>query len=104
MRIFFLINIYQVDLTADKEDMKVNIGVIIFMSIKPMVQISQNWSTKESLYISSLLESRSDLEKYLNFFIFHFPQKKLSSRISDRRFREISKLFHISFSSKKVVF
>ena len=55
------------DLTANVEDMKAYIGAIIFMSINPMVQISQYWSTKESYHISYM-----------------------SSRISGRRFREIS--------------
>ena len=67
------------DLTANEEDMKAYIDAVIFMSINPMVQISQYWSTKEIYHISYM-----------------------SSRISGRRFREISKLFHISFPSKEV--
>ena len=65
------------DLTVNEEDMKAYIDAVIFMSINPMVQISQYWSTKE-IYHICLQEYRvEDLERYLNFFIFHFPQKKL---------------------------
>ena len=63
----------------DKNDIKAYIGDIIFMSISPVCQVSHCWSNNESRHNSYI-----------------------SSRISSRRFHEISKMFHISIPSLEV--
>ena len=63
----------------DENDIKAYIGAIIFMSISPLCELSHYWSNNE---------------RYHNSYI--------SSRISGRHFREISKLFHITIPSQEV--
>ena len=67
------------NLTPDENDIKAHIGAIIFMVISPVCQVSHYWSTNERRNNSYML-----------------------SRISGRRFREISKMFHISIPSQEV--
>ena len=63
----------------DENDIKAYIGAIIFMSISPVCQLSHYWSNNERRHNSYM-----------------------SSRISGRRFREISKMLHISIPSQEI--
>ena len=63
----------------DENDIKAYIGANIFMSISPECQVSHYWSNNESRHNSVMY-----------------------SRISGRRFHEISKMFHISIPSQEV--
>ena len=66
------------NLNASEDDMKAYIGALMFMSINPQVQINHYWSTDE---------------------MFH--NTYMSSRISGRRFKELSKMFHVSVPSNE---
>ena len=67
------------NMTLDEDDIKAYIGAIIFMSISTMHQVSNYWSNNEWFHNSYML-----------------------SRISDRRFYETKKMFHISIPSQEV--
>ena len=66
-------------MTLDEDDINAYIGAIILIDINPMCQISHYWLNNEQRHNSYM-----------------------SSRISGRRFRKISKMFHISISSQEV--
>ena len=67
------------NLMSDENDINAYIGAIIFMSISPVCQLSHYWSNNERRHNSYM-----------------------SSRISGRRFREISKMFHILIPLQEV--
>ena len=66
-------------MTLEEDDIEAYIGAIIFMSFNPMCQVSNYWSNAAELHISYM-----------------------SSRISAKRFYEISKMLHISIPSQEV--
>ena len=67
------------NMTLNEDNINAYNGAIIFMSINTMHQISNYWSNDAELHISYI-----------------------SSRISARRFYEISKMLHISIPSQEV--
>ena len=67
------------NLNASEDDMKAYIGAHMFMSINPQVQINHYRSTDE---------------------MFH--NTYMSSRISGRQFKELSKMFNVSVPSNEV--
>ena len=67
------------NLMLDENNTNAYIGAMIFMSISPVCKLSHYWSNNERSHNSYM-----------------------SSRISGGRFREISKMFHISIPSQEV--
>ena len=67
------------NLTLDENDIKAFVGAFVFMSISPVCQVSRCWSNNERRHNSYM-----------------------SSRISGRRFHELSKIFHISIPSQEI--